>query len=171
MPGTMVPRIWIVDWYLNGGLNTSPLTKWWSEYRTTKIQYIWITNHLMMEQISMIWIPKPVGYSDSHCSWIDRKGFSKKTRIDLSKSFSVSHACAHTNKLSQFFVNKWNSALHYYSLQKKNFPYFIPYFPSMFKASLLWNICQYSKNVYEIGNCFLVLQTPIWVFQASKRGA
>ena len=28
-----------------------------------------------------------------------------------------------------------------------------------------------SKNVYKIGNWFLVLETPILVFQASKRGA
>ena len=55
MPGKMVPGIWIADQYSNGGLNTHLLTKW-SEYQTIMVLGIWIANHLMIEQIPMIWI-------------------------------------------------------------------------------------------------------------------
>ena len=49
--------IWIVDQYSNDGLNTSQLTKWWSEYRITMVPGIWIANHSKSEQIPLIWIP------------------------------------------------------------------------------------------------------------------
>ena len=35
MAGTLVLGIWIADRYTNGGLDTSPLTKWWSKYWTS----------------------------------------------------------------------------------------------------------------------------------------
>ena len=41
MPVTMVLGIWIADRYLNGGLNTGPFTKWWSEYWTAMVPGIW----------------------------------------------------------------------------------------------------------------------------------
>ena len=57
MPGTMEPGIWILDWFSNGGPNTSPLIKWWSEYWTSMVLCIWTVNHSTSKQIHLIWIP------------------------------------------------------------------------------------------------------------------
>ena len=57
MPSSMVPGIWIADWYTNGGLNTIPLTKWWSDHWTSMVPGIWMVKNLMSKQIPMIWIP------------------------------------------------------------------------------------------------------------------
>ena len=65
MPGTMVPCIWIVDQYSNGGLNTSPLTKWWSEYQTNHV-----AGHLNSKPFSDWTNPHDLNtkcYSDPHC--------------------------------------------------------------------------------------------------------
>ena len=61
----MVQGIGIADQYWNGGMNTSPLIKWWSEDRNAMVPGIWIVNHLMSEQIYMIWNlnTKLVGHS------------------------------------------------------------------------------------------------------------
>ena len=57
MTGIIVLGIWITGHYSNGGLNTSLLTKWWSEYWTAMVPGIWIAYHLTSEHIPMIWLP------------------------------------------------------------------------------------------------------------------
>ena len=63
----MVPGIWIADWYSNGGLNTSLLIKWWSEYPTTMVppgtekQTIFCRTNLHDLNTKLVL------YSDPHC--------------------------------------------------------------------------------------------------------
>ena len=51
-----VAGIWIADRYSNSGLNTRPLTKWWSVYQTNMVLGIWIANRYTSQVILIIWI-------------------------------------------------------------------------------------------------------------------
>ena len=67
-PVIMAPGNWIAKRYSNGGLNTSPLNKWWSEHRIAIIPGIWISNTPTIEQIPHDLNSKLVRYSDPHCT-------------------------------------------------------------------------------------------------------
>ena len=48
-----VSGIQMVIHYLNGGLNTGLVSKWWSEYQTNIKMVVWIVNRSRIRQIPL----------------------------------------------------------------------------------------------------------------------
>ena len=101
MPSTMVPSIWMAYWYSNGGLNTGPLTKWWSEYQTTVASSIWIANHTTSEQIPMIWtssLLRSLLYTEIKKNCVYRWTIKEKDYMDVENAM--------LNNFNKFLSNK-----------------------------------------------------------------